>query len=243
MFNKSTVYSYRAQQHQRNRIIKIVCIFFIFFILYNCLTAFLFSVWVIDNDTMHPELSSGDMVLFTSFNLNNTFLSKSKIEENLYQFKRGSIVLVDLRRNMENKLLLQFVDTFVRFFTAQKISIFSGSGQYYIKRVIAVPGDEISMQNYIFRVKTPASPYSLTEFELSERPYHPAIPQIPVEWDDSLPFSGNMDTLILGIDEIFVISDDRSNTNDSRTWGAVNSETITAKAVLRFWPVNKIKLF
>jgi len=219
-------------------VVKFLIVFLILYLIYNCLTAFFFSVWVIDNSTMQPGLSKGDRLIFNSFNL-----PWGRNEDNLLPFNRGSIVLVDMRNKNTNSLPMRILDGIVRFFTAQKISIFSGSGQYYIKRIIALPGDEISMQNYVFRVKPAGSSFSLTEYELSKEPYHPAIPQVSSLWNESVPFSGSMDTIILGSDECFVISDDRSNTNDSRTWGAVPPSSIKAWAVLRIWPLNKIQLF
>ena len=240
MFDKWTQYSYAAQKHQRNRLYKFIFLFLILYVVYNCLVSFFFSVWVVDNNTMQPGLSSGDRLIFTSFMV-PSWINRIKNNENALPFNRGSIVLVDMRRNNNSNAALRVIDGVVRFFTAQRISIFSG-GQYYIKRVIALPGDEISMSNFVFRVKEQGSPYNLTEFELSDKPYHPEIPQIPQLWDESLPFSGSMDTIILGPDECFVVSDDRGNTNDSRTWGAISPSLVTARAVLRFWPVMKIEL-
>jgi len=239
MFDKWTQYSYAAQKTQRNRLYKFVLIFLISYIAYNCLVSFFVSVWVVDNNTMQPGLSSGDRLLFTSFMV-PSWINRFKHSEQALPFKRGSVVLVDMRRGSKNAVL-RVADGVVRFFTAQRISIFKG-GQYYIKRVIALPGDEISMSNYVFKVKVQGSPYSLTEFELSDRPYHPEIPQIPQLWDESIPFSGSMDTIILGPDECFVVSDDRGNTNDSRTWGAISPSLVTARALLRFWPIMKIEL-
>ena len=63
---------------------------------------------------------------------------------------------------------------------------------------------------------------------------------MPALWDSSLPFSGNMDPIILGDNECFVISDDRSNTNDSRTWGPVQINNISGKALFRYWPLNRL---
>jgi len=240
MFDKWTQYSYTAQKHQRNRIYKLIFIFLILYVAYNCLTSFFFSVWVLDNNTMQPGLSSGDRLIFTSFTL-PSWINRNKSEDAL-PFKRGSIVLVDMGRDKDRNPALRAIGGLVRFFTVQRVNIFSGQGQYYIKRVIGLPGDEISMSDYVFRVKIQGSPYSLTEFELSDKPYHPAIPQMPELWDESIPFSGKMDTIILGSDECFVVSDDRGNTNDSRTWGTVSPSLITARALLRFWPVVKIEL-
>jgi signal peptidase I len=238
MADRRSLYSYRAQKGKRNRLFIILAVFIVLYIIYNCLTAFFFSVWVVDNNTMQPGISSGDRLIFTSFkppwgnNINNAV-----------SFKRGDIVLVDMRHERDQKWPLKVVDGIVRFFTAQRVSVFSGRGQHYIKRVIALPGDEISMVDYVFRVRAAGTMFSLTEYELSDKPYHPAIARASALWDGSLPFSGSMDTIILGPGEIFVVSDDRSNTNDSRTWGPVSPSQIAAKAVLRFWPLNKLELF
>jgi signal peptidase I len=190
---------------------------------------------------MQPSLASGDRLIFSSFKL-PSWLKLRGSEENPFPFKRGSIVLVDMGNVKGQNIPMKIIDGVVRFFTAQQVSVFS-RGQYHVKRVIALPGDEIYMSNFVFRIKPSGSPYSLTEFELSDKPYHPAIPQIPALWDESIPFSGSMDLIILGPDECFVVSDDRSNTNDSRTWGAVSPSLITARAILRFWPLVKIVLF
>jgi signal peptidase I len=238
MFNKSSSYSYKAQKYQRYRFIKYLIIILILYIVYNCLTAFFFSVWVVDNNTMQPGISAGDRLIFSSF-----AAPWNVTEDNSFLFKRGSVVLVDMRQERNQRLPMRILDGIVRFFTMQRVSIFSGRGQFYIKRVIALPGDEISMNNYIFRVKAAGSMFSLTEYELSAKPYHLSIPPVSDLWDDSLPFSGSMDTIILGPDECFVISDDRGNTNDSRTWGTISPSLITARAVIRILPLNKIELF
>jgi signal peptidase I len=106
--------------------------------------------------------------------------------------------------------------------------------------VVGLPGDEITMINFVLRVKPEDSSYSLTEFELSEKPYDITIPHVPALWDDSIPFSGNMDRIVLGENECFVIADDRSNTNDSRTWGPIPVDLVTGRAVFRYWPFSRI---
>jgi signal peptidase I len=96
------------------------------------------------------------------------------------------------------------------------------------------------MVNFVIRVKPKGENYSFTEFELWDRPYETLIPSVPALWDESLPFSGNMETVILGENEFFVLSDDRSNSNDSRTWGPVRIEIIAGKALFRYWPLNRL---
>jgi len=235
MFDKWMQYSYAAQKQQRHQYLKFLFVFLILFLIYNALSAFIVSVWALNNDTMQPGLAYGDRLIFTSFFL--------PTKENQFPFNRGNIVLVDMGNLKDRKAPIKAIDTVVRFFTGQSRSIFPQEDQYYIKRVIALPGDEIYMNNFVFRVKPAGSPYSLTEFELAQKPYHPSIPNVPAIWDETIPFSGNMDAITLGPDECFVVSDDRSNTNDSRTWGPVSPSLITAKALLRFWPVVKFELY
>jgi signal peptidase I len=238
--NKSIKYSYRAQKYQRYRIFKFFFIIFIFYIIYSCFTAFFFSVWVVENNTMQPALALGDRLIFSSLML-PSFIDRRMGNGEFGNLKRGSIVLIDMGKNYMQKMPLRVIDGAVRFFTAQRISIFSQRRQYYLKRLIAFPGDEVSMADYVFKVKTKDNRFSLTEFELSEKPYNPAIIQVSSIWDNAIPFSGYMEPVILGQDEYFVVSDDRSNTNDSRTWGAVSLSLITARAVFRFWPLKNFE--
>jgi signal peptidase I len=89
-------------------------------------------------------------------------------------------------------------------------------------------------------VKPRGELYSFTEFELWDRPYEVTIPQVPALWDESLPFSGTMERIVLGPGECFVLSDDRSNTNDSRSWGPVPVKLVAGKALFRYWPLTRL---
>jgi signal peptidase I len=49
-----------------------------------------------------------------------------------------------------------------------------------------------------------------------------------------------MKELTLGEDEYFVLSDDRADTNDSRTWGPLPAACLKGRALLIYWPPNRI---
>jgi signal peptidase I len=49
-----------------------------------------------------------------------------------------------------------------------------------------------------------------------------------------------MEPILLGADECFVVSDDRSNTNDSRTWGPIPVKSVTGMLVFRYWPPARL---
>jgi signal peptidase I len=239
MFDKALKYSYSAQKRERYKFLRFLLAFLVLFLLYNTVNTFLFSVWVMRNDTMDSSLHAGDRFIVASSFMPSVFTGLKGID-GAFSFKRGSIVLLDTRREENRSWFIVAIDSFVRFITVQQKSILDTEEHLYIKRLIALPGDEISMNNYVLRVKPADSQYTFTEFELSDRPYYPNIPQVPAIWDASLPFSGYMDRIILGPGECFVISDDRGNSGDSRTWGPINTKIILGVPVLRFWPPGRI---
>jgi len=239
--NKSLQYSVAAQKRERYKVVRVVFTLFILFILYNVIHTFLFSVWVIRNDSMQPSFRQGDRFLVVSSTLPFMF-SELRRGEGAIPYGRGSAVLIDKSRAGDggrNPFML-FMDSFVRFFTAQQISVFGMGENLYMKRLVGLPGDEVSMVNFVIRVLPGDGTFTLTEFELSSRPYYPSIPQVPALWDTTLPLSGNMDGLVLGPGECFVMSDDRGSTGDSRTWGPISTRTIIGRPVFRFWPPARI---
>ena len=239
MFDKALKYSYAAQKRERHKLLRIILFLLIIYLMYNAICTFFFSVWVLRNNAMQPGLHAGDRFLSASSTL-PSLLARIKQTEGAVPFKRGNIILIDTRRDESRNWFLIFADNFVRFFTAQQYSILKTDECLYVKRLIALPGDEISMTNFVLRVRPADSSYTLTEFELADRPYYPNIPQIPALWDTALPFSGNMDSMALGPGEYFVVSDDRGNSADSRTWGPIGAKEIIGRPVFRFWPPARI---
>jgi signal peptidase I len=236
MFDKWRRYSYAAQKDRRHRVRRVIFWAAAFFALYAVLNALVFSVRVLENSTMRPGLRQGDRFIFSSYKIYSV-LPWTDMET---PFRRGSIVLVDTAWNKKKGFLVSAADEVLRFFTAQRLGLGGKGEDVFIKRVIGLPGDEITMTNFVIRVKPGGGSYSFTEFELWDRPYEVTNPQIPALWDESLPFSGGMERIVLGDDECFVLSDDRSNTNDSRTWGPVPVKSIAGRALFRYWPFTRL---
>ena len=89
----------------------------------------------------------------------------------------------------------------------------SSTGRDLIKRVIGLPGEMVEIregQVYIDGV-------------LIEEPY--------VAYQ-----SGYSVRYVLGPDEIFVLGDNRPNSDDSHNWGVLKREFIVGKAWLSYWP-------
>jgi signal peptidase I len=225
-----------TQKKQRARKGQVFLWIFIFIIVYSCLTSIV-SLRGLENETMRPRLRKGDRFIVSSYRI-YSFIPRLDIGRLLH---RGNIVLIDRSWGGSKQSFFFFtLDSVIRFFTAQRIGLGRNEEDEYIKRVIGLPGDEITMTNFVVRLKSQGELYSFTEFELWDRPYEAIIPSIPALWDTSLPFSGNMERITLGPNEYFVLSDDRSNTNDSRTWGPVPLSSITGKVFFRYWPFTRL---
>jgi signal peptidase I len=188
---------------------------------------------VLENSSMNPGFSKGDRFVFFSFAIYNVLPGLPLFNE--IPLRRGNIVLVDFTeyRSFAGRL----ASSLARFFTLGRISI--EKERVFMKRVVALPGDEVSITNFVARIRPASDPYTYTEYECADKLYYNNIPENDALWDESVPFSGNMSPVRLKEGECFVLSDDRSNTNDSRTWGPVSTASIAGKALFRFWPLTK----
>jgi len=228
--DKALKYSYQAQKTRRHRFLRVSGIVLLCFFVYLCFTTLLFSMNVMENASMMPGIRRGDRFVCLS-----TLIGPEPA--------RGAVVLVDRAAGAGKPwpgLGELAADEALRFITAQRISLRPRSNRVFLKRLIGLPGDEISMTNFIIRVKPADSPYRLTEFELIPRLYDVNIPQLPALWDESLPFSGNMDPIVLKDDECFVVSDDRNNTSDSRSWGPIPVKALSGRVLFRYWPLTRL---
>jgi signal peptidase I len=231
-FSKVHKRSFSDQKKEQGKIRKAVVVFLVFFVVYLLLVNFIFSIRILDNASMNPGLSKGDRLVFLSFSAYKTFPNLPIFAD--VPVKRGDIVLLDFT---ERRSFVRIIISAVfRFFTLGRFSLDEDETRVFIKRVIALPGDEVTITNFVARVKPAQDPYTYTEYECADRTYYNDIPGNSALWDESVPFSGNLDTVVLQDNEYFVLSDDRSNTNDSRTWGPAPMANIAGKALLRFWP-------
>ena len=89
----------------------------------------------------------------------------------------------------------------------------------YIKRVIGVPGDTVSIQNGRVMVNN----HTLTE------PYISAAPSYSGSW--TVPE-----------DRLFVLGDNRNQSSDSHSWGFVPMENLVGKALVIYWPLEQFKI-
>lgn len=97
--------------------------------------------------------------------------------------------------------------------------------QYFIKRVIGLPGEKVRVDQGHVYVTNVAHPDG---FELNE----PFIDNQPITF-------GKSETVVLKEDEYYVLGDNRLQSSDSRVWGVLSKKNIIGKVWIRVLPVSK----
>jgi signal peptidase I len=97
--------------------------------------------------------------------------------------------------------------------------------QAFIKRVIGLPGDTIEVKNG--RVYIEASGEKFHQQELLIEPYIAEPPNYA------------MSPMVVPSDRVFVMGDNRNNSNDSHVWGFLPRANIIGHACFRFWPLER----
>ncbi len=96
--------------------------------------------------------------------------------------------------------------------------------RFLIKRIIGLPGETITLEGSKVTIKQQdGSTLQLKEEYLN----------------------GNFSTYgswVLSEDEYFVMGDNRQNSSDSRTWGALDEDLIVGRTFLRLFPLNHINV-
>jgi signal peptidase I len=105
-----------------------------------------------------------------------------------------------------------------------------GESKQLIKRVLAQPGERITVKNDVVTVYNEEHPEGFNPDRTL--PYGSVITNTP----------GNVD-VTLRESEVFVVGDNRTNSLDSRVFGPIDADQIVGKLVLRVLPLNTVTRF
>lgn len=101
--------------------------------------------------------------------------------------------------------------------------------QFFIKRVIGLPGEKVEVKNgqvIIYNAENPQG------FTLDEKGY----------LGSDTKTTGEV-VMTLKNDEYFVMGDNRMFSSDSRVWGPLPASDMIGKVMLRAWPLDQIRYF
>lgn len=106
-------------------------------------------------------------------------------------------------------------------------------GKDFIKRIIALPGEKIKVENnhiYIYNSQNPNG------FVLEESYLRPNVVTTGEQYLQEGVVKEVSDN------NYVVMGDNRQNSSDSRAFGTVPKENLIGKAFLRYWPLSKFSL-
>jgi signal peptidase I len=110
---------------------------------------------------------------------------------------------------------------------------------YFIKRVIGLPGDKVTISNNKVTVTNAEHPQGFT---LNEG-YLPAnTPVSPGDCSGGSFYLGNCNYTVAS-SSYLVFGDNRPESFDSRSWGPLPAKNIVGLVRLRLWPLNEITAF
>ncbi|MBV7327067.1 signal peptidase I [Chloroflexi bacterium TSY] len=90
-----------------------------------------------------------------------------------------------------------------------------------VKRIVGLPGETIEIRNGIVYINNESLDESYPHYTLIQ----------------------DMEPVLLGPLNYFVLGDNRENSNDSRAFGAIRYEYIVGRVWLRYWPLHQIQRF
>jgi len=87
----------------------------------------------------------------------------------------------------------------------------------FIKRVVGIAGDKVEIRNHTTYV--------------NDKPLYE-----PYVVDKS---KADFGPIVVPVDSVFVMGDNRNNSDDSRMWGFLPTKNITGRSLFRYWPMDQ----
>ncbi|QQS19295.1 signal peptidase I [Candidatus Saccharibacteria bacterium] len=171
------------------------------------LTIFVFQSYQVDGPSMETTLQHNDRLIV--WKLGRTW---SRITGNQYVPNRGDIIILN--------------ETGLSNYTA------GDDAKQLVKRVIALPGERIVIENNVVTVYNKDYPEG----------FQPDT-TLPYGKDGAIPPTMNNLDVRLSETELFVCGDNRPNSLDSRTFGPIQTDQVVGKLVARIFPINNFKKF
>lgn len=187
-------------------ILEIVKVFILAVVIITPIRVFLFQPFFVQGASMEPNFKEGQYLIINELGYKNTKLEIGEKKlfsiQSFKELNRGDVIVFRYPKDPK---------------------------QYFIKRVIGLPGEKIKVSGgkvHIFNKENPNG------FLLDENNYLEEKVKTPGELVQELDE-----------DEYFVMGDNRSYSHDSRSWGPLGKDFIVGKVLVRAWPFNKAAIY
>jgi signal peptidase I len=185
---------------------EVVKVFFWAMVIIVPIRIFLFQPFFVQGASMEPNFMDSDYLIVNEFGYKTTNINFGGVTlfraDSFKELQRGEVVIFRYPKD---------------------------PSQFFIKRVIGLPGEEVKVNSGQVTIINSAHPDG---FVLDEKSYLSA----------DVVTSGALD-ITLSDDQYFVMGDNRTHSSDSRAWGPVPRENIIGEVLLRAWPFNKVEVY
>lgn len=187
-------------------IMEIVKVFLLAFIIIFPVRVFLFQPFFVQGASMEPNFENNQYLIVNEFGYKKT----------VADIGNTTLFTVNPFKEIQRQTVIVFRYP-------------KNPTQFFIKRVIGLPGEKIQIKDgkvTIFNAENPDGKV------LDESAY----------LSSKVVTNGDM-VINLKKDEYFVMGDNRMFSSDSRSWGPLPEEDVIGRVLLRAWPLNQVSVF
>lgn len=196
----------QEQENMKDFIIEVIKMFFLALVIIVPVRMFLFQPFIVRGESMEPNFSDHQYLVINEFGYKQTPV----------RILGNDVVTVNPHKEFE------------RF----DIAVFRSphdEKQFYIKRVIGLPGETVLIDNGEVRIFDAEQPEG---YVLDESAYLP----------EGRKTNGSV-KVVLKEDEYYVLGDNRPASSDSRVFGPLHKDAVIGKVLLRAWPLDEARVY
>lgn len=194
------------------------------FLLALAIKTYLAQAFFVDGASMNPGLVHGDRVLV------------EKASYAVGQPEPGDVVVFEKSVFGASSDLPWSEDT-LNFFK-ELVGFPTGSEQDYIKRVVAVAGDEVRYDGDPLELVVDGQPVAEPYLDDDGNRLGSSVTEADCE---RLQMRAGTDGCLVPAGKVFVMGDNRGNSDDSRALGPIEVDKIIGRALVVIWPPDDLK--
>lgn len=232
--------TYDKKRSVKRRIRKVIFFLIFLFLLSELLTSLFLFPGTIQSESMEPLLEPGTRLAASPLLYGPALPFTENRLRGVTRPSYGDLVfcapLVPPREEWYRRL----IDDFTGFFTLQKARPFGtapyGPGNMTVRRVLALPGDTVRMEDYVVYIKTAKEEGFFPEYIMSGKDYRITKGQKPEEWPENYPLSGQMEEVTLEKDQYFLLYDNRTYINGLPHFALMSRDQLISRVLASYWP-------